>query len=160
MQNKIKDDKKYERLFVGTAEAEHVEMYLKAIWHIKERGGEVKITSIADLLHIKQPSVVQMLKKLNKKKLVNYNKAGVRLTAEGEEIGASMVRNSRLLEVLMQNALKVEINEEMVCGIEHHMNKQFTDALCTMLGCPKVSPHGHSIPLGDCCPANQKDDKK
>jgi len=22
---------------VGTAEAEHVEMYLKAIWHIKER---------------------------------------------------------------------------------------------------------------------------
>jgi len=27
-----------ETLFVGTAEAEHVEMYLKAIWHIKERG--------------------------------------------------------------------------------------------------------------------------
>ena len=26
-----------EVLFVGTAEAEHVEMYLKAIWHIKER---------------------------------------------------------------------------------------------------------------------------
>ena len=24
-----------EILFVGTAEAEHVEMYLKAIWHIK-----------------------------------------------------------------------------------------------------------------------------
>ncbi|MEK6831769.1 MAG: metal-dependent transcriptional regulator, partial [Thermoproteota archaeon] len=24
-----------ESLFVGTAEAEHVEMYLKAIWHIK-----------------------------------------------------------------------------------------------------------------------------
>ena len=28
----VKDD---EVLFVGTAEAEHVEMYLKAIWHIK-----------------------------------------------------------------------------------------------------------------------------
>jgi len=26
-----------EALFVGTAEAEHVEMYLKAIWHLKER---------------------------------------------------------------------------------------------------------------------------
>ena len=25
-----------EVLFVGTADAEHVEMYLKAIWHIKE----------------------------------------------------------------------------------------------------------------------------
>ena len=34
-------------LFVGTAEAEHVEMYLKAIWHIKERGEDVKISTIA-----------------------------------------------------------------------------------------------------------------
>ena len=34
---------KEETLFVGTAEAEHVEMYLKAIWHIKESGGDVKI---------------------------------------------------------------------------------------------------------------------
>lgn len=140
-----------ERLFVGTAEAEHVEMYLKAIWHIKERGGEVKITSIADILHVKQPSVVQMLKKLHKKKLVNYNKAGVKLTSEGEKIGASMMRNSRLLEVLMQNALNVEINEEMVCGIEHHMNKQFTNALCTMLGHPRRSPHNYDIPMGECC---------
>ncbi|MDE0090017.1 MAG: metal-dependent transcriptional regulator [Thaumarchaeota archaeon] len=142
---------KEERLFVGTAEAEHVEMYLKAIWHIKERGGEVKITSIADMLHVKQPSVVQMLKKLNAKKLVNYSKAGVRLTDEGERIGASMMRNSRLLEVLMQNALKVEINEEMVCGIEHHMNKQFTDALCTMLNHPRLCPHDYVIPPGECC---------
>ena len=30
-----------------------------------------------------------------------------------------MMRNSRLLEVLMDSALKVEIDEEMVCGIEH-----------------------------------------
>ena len=32
-----------EVLFVGTAEAEHVEMYLKAIWHIREKGNDVKI---------------------------------------------------------------------------------------------------------------------
>ena len=146
-----------ERLFVGTAEAEHVEMYLKAIWHIKERGGEVKITSIAEMLHIKQPSVVQMLKKLNAKKLVNYNKAGVRLTKEGEKIGASMMRNSRLLEVLMFNALKVDINEEMVCGIEHHMDKKFTNALCTMLNHPRESPRGRAIPMGECCLMQEQD---
>lgn len=140
-----------ERLFVGTAEAEHVEMYLKAIWHIKERGDDVKITSIAEMLHVKQPSVVQMLKKLNGKKLVSYNKAGVKLTEDGEKIGASMMRNSRLLEVLMDSALKVDINEEMVCGIEHHMNKQFTDALCTMLGHPRKCPHDNTIPIGECC---------
>ena len=104
-----------ETLFVGTAEAEHVEMYLKAIWHIKESGGDVKISTIAKMLNIRQPSVVQMLKKLNGKNLVEYNKAGVNLTEEGERIGSSMMRNSRLLEVLMDSALKVAIDEEMVC---------------------------------------------
>ena len=145
------DSKNDETLFVGTAEAEHVEMYLKAIWHIKEKGGEVKISTIAKMLNVRQPSVVQMLKKLNEKNLVNYNKAGVILTQEGERVGSSMMRNSRLLEVLMDSALKVEIDEETVCGIEHHMNKQFTDALCTMLKHPRKCPHDHDIPMGECC---------
>lgn len=140
-----------EILFVGTAEAEHLEMYLKAIWHIKEQGVEVKISNIAKMLKIRQPSVVQMLKKLSGQKLVNYTKAGVSLTKEGEKIGASMMRNSRLLEVLMNNALKVKIDEEMVCGIEHHMKEQFTDALCTMLHHPRTCPHEYDIPKGQCC---------
>ena len=144
-------NKDEETFFVGTAEAEHVEMYLKAIWHIKERGDDVKISTIAKMLNVRQPSVVQMLKKLNLKNLVNYNKAGVKLTEDGARIGASMIRNSRLLEVLMDSALKVAIDEEMVCGIEHHMNKQFTDALCVMLKHPRKCPHGHEIPMGDCC---------
>ena len=140
-----------EVLFVGTAEAEHVEMYLKAIWHLREKGENVKISTIAKRLSVRQPSVVQMLKKLAGKDLVNYNKAGVTLTESGEKTGSTMMRNSRLLEVLMDNALKVEIDEEMVCGMEHHMNKQFTDALCTMLNHPRKCPHSHNIPLGECC---------
>ena len=102
---------KDEILFVGTAELEHVEMYLKAIWHIKERNEDVKISTIAKMLNVRQPSVVQMLKKLNIKNLVNYNKAGVKLTEEGQAVGTNMMRNSRLLEVLMESALKVEIDE-------------------------------------------------
>ncbi len=140
-----------EVLFVGTAEAEHVEMYLKAIWHIRERKEDVKISTIAKMLNVRQPSVVQMLKKLNEQKLVNYNKAGVTLTDEGERIGSEMMRNSRLLEVLMDSALKIEIDEEMVCGVEHHMNKQFTNALCTMLKHPRKCPHDNDIPPGECC---------
>ena len=140
-----------EILFVGTAEAEHVEMYLKAIWHIKEREEDVKISTIAKMLNVRQPSVVQMLKKLNIKNLVNYSKAGVKLTEEGQAVGANMMRNSRLLEVLMETTLKVEIDEEMVCGIEHHMKKEFTDALCTMLKHPRKCPHDREIPMGECC---------
>ena len=140
-----------EVLFVGTAEAEHTEMYLKAVWHIREKGDDVKISTIAKRLNVRQPSVVQMLKKLAGRDLVTYNKAGVSLKESGEKVAASMIRNSRLLEVLMESSLKIEIDEEMVCGIEHHMNKQFTDALCTMLGHPRKCPHTHDIPKGECC---------
>jgi len=140
-----------EEMFVGTAVAEHTEMYLKAIWHIMERDEQCRINSIAKMLNIREPSVIQMLKKLRGQDLIVYNKNGIKLTEEGKTIGASMMRNSRLLEVLMESALKVEIDEEMVCGIEHHMKKQFTDALCTMLKHPRKCPHDHEIPMGQCC---------
>jgi DtxR family Mn-dependent transcriptional regulator len=58
-----------------------------------------------------------MLKKLNGQQLVEYNKAGVFLTEGGERVGSSMMRNSRLLEFLMDSALKVASDEEMVGGI-------------------------------------------
>ncbi len=142
---------KEEMLFVGTADAEHTEMYLKAIWHLRERGERCRINSIAKMLNITEPSVVQMLKKLSEQGLVVYNKNGVKLTESGQQVGGTMMRNSRLLEVMMETALKVEIDEEMVCGIEHHMKRQFTDALCTMLNHPRRCPHNYDIPKGVCC---------
>jgi DtxR family Mn-dependent transcriptional regulator len=141
-----------EQLYVGTAEAEHVEMYLKAMWFILENDQELKVSSIAKLLNVTQPSVVQMLHKLNDSRLIDYKKGSiVTLTNEGERIGKQMIRNTRLLEVLMKDALKIDVDEEMVCGIEHHMKEIFTDALCTLLKHPKICPHGYSIPMGNCC---------
>jgi len=140
-----------EVLFVGTADAEHTEMYIKAIWHLKERGEQCRINSIAKMLNIREPSVIQMLKKLSDQNLLVYNKAGIKLTESGQNVGTTMMRNSRLLEVMMENTLKIKIDEEMVCGIEHHMKKQFTDALCTMLNHPRKCPHDHAIPIGECC---------
>ena len=103
------------------------------------------------MLNIREPSVIQMLKKINVQNLVNYNKAGVKLTEDGQKIATTMMRNSRLLEVMMENTLKIKIEWEMVCGIEHHMNKQFTDALCTMFNHPRKYPHDHEIQIGECC---------
>jgi DtxR family Mn-dependent transcriptional regulator len=43
--NAIEEER--EELYIDTAEAEHLEMYLKAIWYIREQGEEVKVSSIA-----------------------------------------------------------------------------------------------------------------
>jgi DtxR family Mn-dependent transcriptional regulator len=147
-----REDSQEEPLYLGTAESEHIEMYLKAIWYIRERGGDVKVSSIAQLLNVTQPSVVQMLKKLDSLNLLQYTAREIEITPEGERVGKQMIRNTRLLEVLMRDALKIEIDEEMVCGIEHHMKDMFTEALCTLLNHPRLCPHGHDIPKGMCCP--------
>jgi DtxR family Mn-dependent transcriptional regulator len=113
----------------------------------------VKVSSIAKILNVTQPSVVQMLHKLNDSKLVEYRKGNtiMEMTLEGEKIGERMIRNTRLLEVMMKESLKIEIDEEMVCGIEHHMKDIFTDALCTLLKHPRKCPHDFDIPMGNCC---------
>lgn len=36
------NDNKKEELYIGTASSEHIQMYLKAIWFIREKGEEVK----------------------------------------------------------------------------------------------------------------------
>jgi DtxR family Mn-dependent transcriptional regulator len=142
---------KGEELFIGTAESEHIEMYLKAIWYLYEKGQDSKVSSIAKLLNVTQPSVVQMLRKLHNSNLVHYTQTQVAFTESGRKIGKQMIRNTRLLEVMMKDSLKIEIDEEMVCGIEHHMKTIFTDALCTLLKHPRTCPHGHNIPKGKCC---------
>ena len=141
-----------ESLFIATAELEHVEMYLKAILNIQEKNKPVKINTIAKTLNIRQPSVIQMLKKLHEMNLVIYRKkTDVQLTENGKKKGLVMLRNSRLLEVLMNDIFKIGINNETVCGIEHHMNAKFAEALCSMLNHPRKCPHDKEIPLGDCC---------
>ena len=134
-----------EELYVGTAESEHVEMYLKAMWYIRERGEDIKVSSIAKLLNVTQPSVVQMLSKLNRSQLVRYSKGSVQMTTEGEQIGNKMMRNTRLLEVLMKDALKIDVDEEMIC--RHRASYDEYVHRCTMhaLKAPKdVSSWSHN----------------
>ena len=135
-----------EKLYVRTAPEEHVEMYLKAMWLTNENSKPIRVSTIANMLRIRQPSVVQMMKKLNDMGFVNYTKLDIQLTDEGKKIGANIVRKSRLLEVLMVNHLKIKPDEEIVCGMEHHMSDEFTSSLSSILGDPKKSPNGKHIP--------------
>jgi DtxR family Mn-dependent transcriptional regulator len=85
--------------------------------------------------------------------LVVYRaRQGIELTNKGRRIAERIIRAHRLTEVLMNETLKTDIQEETVCGMEHHMNEKFMDALCTVLNHPRKCPHGNRIPKGKCCP--------
>jgi DtxR family Mn-dependent transcriptional regulator len=140
-------------LYIEHDSSEHVQEYLEAVWLLEEMGeSPVKISTISQRLKIAAPSAVQMLKKLEKAGFIEYQpREGVLLTKNGNDIGERMVRNGRLIEKLMASSLGIEVDPKVACGIEHHMTKEFADALCTLLKHPRMCPHNNPIPLGNCC---------
>jgi DtxR family Mn-dependent transcriptional regulator len=130
------------------------EEYLEVLWRSEERGQKlVHLTGVADHLGVAAPSAFEMLKKLEKEGLVVYRaRQGIELTDKGRKIAKRIIRAHRLIEILMKETLKTDIREETVCGMEHHMDKEFMDALCTLLNHPRKCPHGNAIPRGKCCP--------
>jgi DtxR family Mn-dependent transcriptional regulator len=82
------------------------EDYLRGLYEIIERKGYARIRDVARELGIQPSSAVEMMKKLDQKGLVVYEKyGGVTLTPEGEEI-ATAVRErhetfKRFLEIIL-----------------------------------------------------------
>jgi DtxR family Mn-dependent transcriptional regulator len=134
--------------------SESVEEYLEALWISEERGEKLaRLTWVADHLGVAAPSALEMLKKLEKEGYVIYKaRKGIELIEKGRRIAKRIIRAHRLIEVLMQETLKTDIREETVCGMEHHMDEEFINALCTLLKHPRLCPHGNVIPKGKCCP--------
>lgn len=134
--------------------SESMEEYLEALW-ISEEENRVpaKIKWISERLDVSPPSAVEILKKMEKENYVNYReREGVELTEKGRKVARRVIRNHRLIESLMDKTFDQEVDEKTACGIEHHMSKEFTNALCIELGHPRKCPHGKNIPKGECCP--------
>ena len=128
-----------------------IENYLKAIFSLTEGSDqkEASTSAIADYLATKSSSVTDMLQKLNKKGLVNYQKyKGAKLTKKGRDISLNIVRKHRLWEVFLVDKLgftwdKIhDIAEQM----EHIQSLELTDRLDSFLDHPKFDPHGDPIP--------------
>lgn len=137
---------------------ENVEEYLEALFILEEKGKSMaKITEVAETLGVAPPSAVEMLKKIERRGLVDYMaRTGVSLTPNGRKLARRIVRNHRLAELLLTQILKIEMDdasqESVACAIEHHISDKIAEAVCTKLGHPRKCPHGNNIPVGRCCP--------
>ena len=133
--------------------SENVEEYLEIVWMIAEKGNSIaKINDIAKGLNIAPPSAVEMLRKMEGMGLVKYEaRVGVSLTDHGREKARQVIRNHRIAELLLTEILEMDVDEEAVCGLEHHISEEITDAVCTRLNHPRSCPHGNKIPRGKCC---------
>lgn len=77
----------------------------------------------------------------------------IQLAEKGRGEAKSIVRRHRLAERLMVDVLdlKKEMMNEAACKFEHLLYKEVEESVCTLLGHPKVCPHGKRISGGRCC---------
>ncbi|MBS1587771.1 MAG: metal-dependent transcriptional regulator [Bacteroidetes bacterium] len=125
------------------------ENYLKSIFNLSQTGNKITPTAIAEALGNNPASVVDMLKKLVEKKLVQYDKGkGARLTESGLRTALDIVRKHRLWEVFLKEKLGYSWEEvhDMAEQLEHIHHPNLADRLDKFLGFPEYDPHGDPIP--------------
>jgi DtxR family transcriptional regulator, Mn-dependent transcriptional regulator len=126
------------------------ENYLKAIYLLGKGGNnKVTVTALALVLGHNPASVIDMLKKLTEKKLIEYNRLiGAKLMDTTEKTALLIIRKHRLWELFLQSKLGYTWDEvhEIAEQLEHVHHEDLADRLDEFLGYPKFDPHGEAIP--------------
>ena len=130
-----------------------VEDYLKVIYVLSRiKKGPVRTSDIASKLSITRGAVTLMVKKLADKRYLNYSRyQGVVLTRKGKDIGHSMLRRHRLIELYLNQKLDVSADAVHVEAeaLEHAVSDYLIDKIDIALDYPKFDPHGDPIPQKD-----------
>jgi DtxR family Mn-dependent transcriptional regulator len=129
--------------------SESIQDYLKTIYELRHENERATTNALAARLNVTAASVTGMLKKLAEMKLVIYEPyQGASLTSTGEKIALEVIRHHRLIELYLTEAMgfpwdRVHAEADR---LEHAISDEFADRISTMLGDPKVDPHGDPIP--------------
>jgi DtxR family Mn-dependent transcriptional regulator len=92
----------------------------------------------------------ELLQELEGEGIVVRDGKGIGLTDKGRDLTRQLIRSHRLGERLVHDVLGVEY-EKGACELEHIVNPDLVDSICTLLGHPRECPHGMPIPEGECC---------
>jgi DtxR family transcriptional regulator, Mn-dependent transcriptional regulator len=125
------------------------ENYLKALFILSARTGEVNVTELSRELGIKMPTVTSMMKKLSEKKFVHYESyKPLRLTEKGKKEAGLIIRKHRLTEMFLVDKMNFgwEVVHDIAEQIEHIQSPVFFEKMDELLGYPKIDPHGSPIP--------------
>ena len=129
--------------------SQSVEDYLKTIYTLEDEGKGASTTKIAESLEVSSASATNMVKRLAKMGLVNYQSyKGASLTSSGKKIALEIIRHHRLLELYLLEVMGYswdEVHDEAE-KLEHHISERFEDKIAKLLDDPTHDPHGDPIP--------------
>ena len=108
-----------------------IEDYLESILFLSENKGYAQVTEIAKSLGVSKASVTEMIIKLKKNNLVNYEKySTITLTDEGSVIALDIKERHEMLRKFLK---LIGVNEEDAnrdcCIMEHDLSKETVEKL-------------------------------
>ncbi|HEX2533562.1 MAG TPA: metal-dependent transcriptional regulator [Chitinophagaceae bacterium] len=126
------------------------ENYLKALYKLSsQEGRKVNNIALAKTLGLNPATVLEMVRKLSEKKLVQVQAdKSLALTEKGKKKALLVIRRHRLWEVFLVEKLQYSWNEvhELAEQLEHIDSDDLVDRLEVFLGNPPYDPHGDPIP--------------
>lgn len=128
------------------------EDYLKAIYENNGIDEFVSNKTLANHLNVSPASVTEMVEKLQQDGLIEYKPyTGVKLTKEGINITALIIRNHRIIETFLFDKLGYSLHDlhHLSEELEHVKDPVFFSRLYDYLGKPETCPHGGIIPTED-----------
>ena len=125
------------------------ENYLKTLFHLSEKNGDVSISELSLALEVSKPTANSMVKNLGAKGLVAYEKyKPLVLTGKGKKAAALILRKHRLTEMYLVEKMGFGWEEvhEIAEQVEHIESPIFFDRMDELMNHPTVDPHGSPIP--------------
>ena len=118
------------------------EDYLEAILNVTEDKGYAKIKDIAAALSVTPPSVIEMVKKLDKKGFVVYRKYdGITLTDSGMEIASVIKDRHETIKAFLEIIdVPENVAEEDACTMEHELHTVTTKQIKNLVNFVKKAP--------------------
>lgn len=126
-----------------------IENYLKALYNLNQESSAISLTDLSKEMNVSAPTVNNMIKKLQDKGWVAYQKyKPIKLTKEGAIQAAAIIRKHRLTEMFLVKIMGFGWEEvhDIAEQIEHIKSDDFFDRMDELLGFPKTDPHGSPIP--------------
>ncbi|MBX5439740.1 MAG: metal-dependent transcriptional regulator [Thermoflavifilum sp.] len=125
------------------------ENYIKAIYKLEKQHTKATTNGLAAMLQTSPAAVTDMAQRLQKKKLISYEKYyGLKLTSSGKKQAMHIIRRHRLWECFLVEKLGFGWDEvhHLAEELEHIRDERLTERLARFLEYPDVDPHGDPIP--------------
>ncbi len=131
-----------------TAARVSMEDTLKHLYESEAGGGAPSIQSVAGAARLSLDDAADVLQGLQRRRLIEMERRGIRLTAAGREMGLHMLRAHRLWESYLAERTGFPEAERhgRAHDLEHGLSAAEVHALSARLQHPTHDPHGDPIP--------------